>query len=102
MQGLYPIDKEVKEQLHQAPDDPAFLYQNSYIPGMGSTDQIRSSPNAGQNNAPDQQEETAQLLEQEEKTSNIKLPSVPQILLIAIVIIVLIIYRVRMNKGSDS
>ena len=98
MQGLYPIDQEVKQQLNQAPEDPAFLYQNSYIPEMGSADQIRS----GQNNVPAQQEETAQLLEQEKKGSNIKLPSVTQILLIAIVIIVLVIYRIRMNKEANS
>ena len=99
--SMHPVTLELKEQLESAPEDPALLYQNSYIPEMDSSDragmdslrrmQKNGSVQKGSNLLGEQDKK-------QEEESQIKLPSVTQILLIAVVVIILIIYRLRVNK----
>ncbi len=97
---LYAVDSQIEELLKMAPNNPHLLHEHSYMPEMDNNSKKI-------NNLKKEIEERSNLKIKEDTNNKeipvkLKTPGFTQILLIAFVIIILIVYRLRMNRGKTG
>ena len=96
---LHSLDSQVAELLKIAPENPRLLHEHSYISGMGGSKEIKKKKVSD--------EETMNVKVQDNITHEkndlgLKKPDFTQIFLITFVVIILIIYRLRLQKTKPT
>ena len=99
--SLHSAEQDWERLLQVAPEDPAFFHEHSYMPEMNQPEKTASLPNAAEISDEVYKENQKKKVSKDDRLK-FNTPSFVQIFFVAVIVIVLIVYRFRVNKTQPN
>ncbi|MDH5719123.1 MAG: hypothetical protein OEZ13_00740 [Spirochaetia bacterium] len=93
--------EDISEQLKYVPENPSFLYETRYIPGMRDADEFLP-PKLVKTIIVERLEGQEEVEKNKEINLKLKLPNYKQVLVVMGLILVFVVYRMRVSKIKRS
>ena len=99
--SLHSVEQDWERLLQIAPEDPAFFHEHSYMPEMNQPKNPSSFPNAAEVSDEVYKENQKKKVSKDDRLK-INAPNFVQVFFVAVIVIILIVYRFRVNKNQPN